>query len=97
MTVSQPLSETTLTNNTITETRTFTGSYDPNEKTVRTSSGLHSDLFIIGEDEYLDYSIQFQNTGTDTAFTVVVTDTLGTNLDMGTFQQGLGSHPFDVS
>ena len=97
LTVSQPLTETTLTNNSATETRTFTGSYDPNEKTVRTSSGLHSDLFIIGEDEYLDYAIQFQNTGTDTAFTVVVTDTLGPELDMGTFQQGLASHSFDVS
>ncbi|MBK8615486.1 MAG: hypothetical protein IPN85_18985 [Flavobacteriales bacterium] len=33
-------------------------------------------LFLIGTDEWLDYTIQFQNTGTDTAFTAVLTDTL---------------------
>ena len=41
--------------------------------------------------------IRFQNTGTDTAFTVVVTDTLAEELDMSSFQQGVASHPFTVA
>jgi hypothetical protein len=93
--VSQPFTETSLANNAITYTRTVTGSYDPNEKAVRTSSGSQNE-FIIEDDTYLDYTVDFQNTGTDTAFTVVVTDTLSEELDMATFQQIAASHVFDI-
>ncbi|MBK6882734.1 MAG: DUF11 domain-containing protein [Flavobacteriales bacterium] len=34
----------------------------------------------------MDYTIRFQNTGTDTAFLVVVTDTLPATLDHRTFR-----------
>ena len=95
--VSQPLTESTLSNNSTTFPRTITGGYDPNDKTARTSSNSSGTEYIIGTDEYIDYTIRFQNTGSDTAFTVVITDTLEASLDMGTFQQGLASHPFDVS
>ncbi|MEZ4738444.1 MAG: hypothetical protein R2818_03590 [Flavobacteriales bacterium] len=44
-----------------------------------------------------DYTIRFQNTGTDTAFTVVVTDTLPATLDITSFEMGAASHPFIVS
>ncbi len=94
--VSNTLTESTLANNTETLQRTVTGSYDPNVKEVRTSSGQSDAQYIIGTDEWLQYTIHFQNTGTDTAFTVVVTDTLPADLDMGTFQQGAASHPFTV-
>lgn len=58
-------------------------------KEVRTSSQESSTQYFIGTDNYLDYTIQFQNTGTDTAFTVVVTDTLDAALDMARFEQGV--------
>ncbi len=79
-----------------TTTRTVTGSYDPNVKEVRTSSGQSDTQYILGTDNYLDYTIHFQNTGTDTAFTVVVTDTLDATLNMASFQQGTSSHACTV-
>ncbi|MEO8067611.1 MAG: hypothetical protein ABI599_07965 [Flavobacteriales bacterium] len=94
---SQGITETTLANNSTTCFRTITGSYDPNDKTALTSSNTSGTEYFIGLDEYIDYTIRFQNTGNDTAFTVVVTDTLEAGLDMSTFQQGLASHPFNVS
>ncbi len=76
---------------------TVVGSFDPNDKRVRTSTAWSEDTYIIGTDDWLEYTIRFQNTGTDTAFTVVVTDVIDADLDMGTFEQGTASHPFNVS
>ena len=78
-------------NNTATDLRTITGSYDPNVKQATTSTGdtLH---WNIGADEWIDYTIRFQNTGTDTAFHVVITDTLPSTLDPSTVVWGPGSH-----
>ena len=92
----QPLPEPNTANNTAVVTRTVTGSYDPNAKEVRTSSGISDSQYIIGTDSWLDYTIQFQNTGTDTAFTVVITDTLDAELNMASFEQGACSHPCTV-
>ncbi|MEO8069473.1 MAG: hypothetical protein ABI599_17380 [Flavobacteriales bacterium] len=92
----QPNTESSLVNNTTDLSTTVTGSYDPNAKEVRTSTRWSNDLYYIGQDEYLDYVIQFQNTGTDTAFTVAITDTLDADLDMSSFEQGLASHAFSV-
>ena len=75
---------------------TVTGSFDPNDKSVRTSTGWSDTQYIIGDDAWLDYTIRFQNTGTDTAFTVAISDTLDADLDMGTFEQGVASHGFSV-
>ncbi|MFT3907785.1 MAG: T9SS type A sorting domain-containing protein [Ferruginibacter sp.] len=52
------------------------GSYDPNEK-LATPRMSRADV-VAGK--YIDYTIGFQNTGTDTAFNVVVTDTLNNGL-----------------
>ncbi|MEM6723653.1 MAG: T9SS type A sorting domain-containing protein, partial [Bacteroidota bacterium] len=42
----------------------------------------------------LEYKIRFQNTGTDTAFTVVVRDTLPDELDLTTLIMGTSSHVY---
>ncbi|MBK9420966.1 MAG: T9SS type A sorting domain-containing protein [Flavobacteriales bacterium] len=94
---SQAITETTVTNNTAAWSGVFTASFDPNAKSVRTSSGASDSLYFINQDDWMDYTVQFQNTGTDTAFTVVVRDVLPPTLDLGTFEQGIGSHPFTVS
>jgi uncharacterized repeat protein (TIGR01451 family) len=78
-------------NNTAISINTVTGSYDPNEKVVQPA-----DIFFLDLDDHLDYTIRFQNTGTDTAYTVVITDTLSADLDMGSFQNGASSHPCTV-
>ncbi|MBX2980585.1 MAG: DUF11 domain-containing protein [Flavobacteriales bacterium] len=80
-------------NNSATNLRTITGAYDPNDKLAYTSSGS-TDLWLINEDEWIDYTIRFQNTGTDTAFNVVITDTLPPNLDPASIIIGAASHNF---
>lgn len=70
--------------------RVITGSYDPNDKAVSPEG-------LIDTDELLKYTIRFQNTGTDTAFTVILSDTLSNNLDISTFREGVGSHDYDLT
>ena len=96
-TASNTLPEATLTNNAVTVAVVVTGSYDPNDKTARTSSGSSDTQYFIDEDEWIDYTIRFQNTGTDTAFKVVITDTLDVDLDMLRFEQGASSHAVEVA
>ena len=42
----------------------------------------------------IEYKIRFQNTGNDTAFTVVVRDTLDTDLDIFSVRSGVASHAY---
>lgn len=42
----------------------------------------------------VEYLIRFQNTGTDTAFTVVVSDRLSPRLDLQSVRPGVSSHPY---
>lgn len=90
--VTQDSLETDLTNNTSWFTQVITGSFDPNDKQV-----LPRDFYHIQNDSILDYTIRFQNTGTDTAFTVVVRDTLPLDVDTRTFEMGAASHPYTYS
>ncbi len=69
-----------------------TGSYDPNDKTGF-PLGINAQHFIEPNQE-LDYIIRFQNTGTDTAFKVVIQDVLDKNLDASTLRLGVSSHAF---
>ena len=85
-----------LGNNTANQTTTITGAYDPNEKVVHTNTGFSDTQYFIDLDEYLDYTIRFQNTGTDTAFNVVLTDVIAPELDLGSFIAGASSHPYTV-
>ncbi|MBK8497776.1 MAG: hypothetical protein IPL52_02895 [Flavobacteriales bacterium] len=80
-TVTPNAADVNAANNSATVITTVTGSYDPNDKTATTSSAWSRDLYYIDVDQWIDYTIRFQNTGTDTAFTVVITDTLPTTLD----------------
>ena len=70
-------------------------SHDPNEKTV-SPSGLTSNNYV-PEKAPLHYSISFQNTGNDTAFTVLIVDTLSQNLDLGTLKITGSSHKYTYS
>ncbi len=69
-----------------------TGSYDPNDKTGY-PLGVGSS-HLIQPNGQLDYLIRFQNTGTDTAFTVVIRDTLDFDLNIFTVNSGVSSHPY---
>lgn len=64
--------------------------FDPNDKQV-TPPGILTENFTLMTDT-LEYLIRFQNTGNDTAFNVVILDTLDNNLDYSTFEVLASSH-----
>ena len=68
------------TNNTDSCSFIIIDSFDPNELSV-SPQGEGSEGYISAEDSILNYMIKFQNTGTDTAFNIIVTDTLSNYID----------------
>jgi len=72
------------------------GSYDPNDKQT-IPEGWNEEHFIL-QNTAIDYKIRFQNTGTDTAFTVVIKDIIDTDeLDLTTLQLGASSHNYQAT
>src|SRR4030095_4300148 len=71
-------------------TNTVSCSMDPNGKQVA-PEGILLEHFTLMTDS-LEYLIRFQNTGNDTAYNVVVLDTLDSNLDFSTFEIIGSSH-----
>ncbi len=69
------------------------GAYDPNDKSA-IPVGIDAE-HKIQPNNSIDYLIRFQNTGTDTAFTVIVVDTLSQWLDIPSFQPGASSHLYE--
>jgi hypothetical protein len=67
-------------------------SFDPNDKAAQPLG--YGNAHYINRLTPLDYRIRFQNTGTDTAFNIVVLDTLSRALDWTTLQMGSSSHPY---
>jgi len=68
------------------------GSYDPNDK-----QGFpigHGPLHFITDSTDLEYMIRFQNTGTDTAFNIVIRDTISPHLDIETLRPSVASHSY---
>jgi len=75
-----------------TDCRENIGSYDPNDKQVFPRGATEDHLIRANTD--LEYLIRFQNTGTDTAFTVIVLDTLSEQLDPVSIRPGAASHAY---
>lgn len=74
----------------------ITGSYDPNDKQV-SPRGMGEDGSIYPLDSLLHYTIRFQNTGTDTAFTVIIRDTLDQEVfDLNSIRPIRSSHPVSI-
>ncbi len=71
--------------------RQVIGSYDPNLKSaVPAGAGLN---YTITANRPVQYTIDFQNTGTDTAYRVLLRDVLPAAFDLNTFRAGFSSHP----
>ena len=79
-----------LTNNMMTLEQTVVNSYDPNDISV------HEGPFITEEqaDDYLHYTIRFQNSGTAPAVNVRLENSLEPNLDWSTFMPLAASHTY---
>ncbi|MFT4665505.1 MAG: putative repeat protein (TIGR01451 family) [Polaribacter sp.] len=69
------------------------GSFDPNDKQANPSGFTGENLILPNTD--INYTIRFQNTGTDTAFRVVILDTLTSVLNPATIMAGPSSHPYE--
>jgi len=59
--------------------------YDPNDKTA-SPAGLTELGYIPQETEWLEYTVRFQNTGSDTAIQVKITDQLSEDLDWSSLE-----------
>lgn len=77
-----------------TDCQDVVGSFDPNDKQCQPKGWGAQHQIVPGQ--LLHYNIRFQNTGTDTAFLVVVRDTLDDSLDWSSFQTEISSHPYHL-
>lgn len=75
-------------------TYTVTCAWDPNDKAA-TPEGVYAQHYTLMSDT-LSYLIRFQNTGNDTAFTVVIRDTIDQDLDLSTFEVLTSSHTMNT-
>ena len=83
-----------ISNDTIDVCGIVANSFDPNDKSVSPNEDVSGTIM---NGDMLSYHINFQNTGNDTAYTVVISDALSSNLDMNTFQLLGSSDPVNVT
>ncbi len=86
--------DTNTSNNAATLTQAIVGSYDPNDK-IESHGGkiVHSNFTA---NDYLYYTIQFENTGTAAAEFIRVEDLLDADLDETSFEMISASHPVNT-
>jgi len=77
-------------NNNYSLSQIVVGSYDPNDKSESHGGKIGLDTF--SDNDYLYYTIQFENTGTASAEFIRVEDTLDADLDESTFEMIRASH-----
>ncbi|TYB77041.1 T9SS type A sorting domain-containing protein [Bizionia myxarmorum] len=84
-----------ISNNSSTLTQAIVNSYDPNDKLE--SHGPEIKLDDFSNDDYLYYTINFQNLGTAEALEIRVEDVLDSQLDTSTFKMLNASHDYTVT
>jgi uncharacterized repeat protein (TIGR01451 family) len=87
--------DTTPNDNYLALEHVVTGSFDPNDKTMLQGDDITEQQ--VADGDYLDYLIRFQNTGNDTAFLVVIRDTLDNKLDWNSFEMISSSHNYSLA
>lgn len=90
--ITPEIGDESYTDNHATHWQTVTGSYDPNEKSVSSSSQAINDNPFP-----LQYTIRFQNTGNEVAQNVLITDLLSDKLDTNTLEIVFLSHPCHIT
>jgi|GEM_PF-1352496 len=81
-------------NNTSSLTQTIVGSYDPNDVTERHGGDILFSEFT--GDDYLTYTIRFENTGSANAINIKVEDLLDAQLDASTLKMVDASHEYTL-
>ncbi len=79
-------------NNNDTLTQAIVGSYDPNDKAENHGGKIVYSSFTA--DDYLTYTIRFENTGNAEAINIRVDDVLDAKLDETSIQMVRASHPY---
>lgn len=79
-------------NNSATNTQIIVGAYDPNDKMEAHGESILYSTFT--SNDYLTYTIRFENTGTANAINVRVNDILDTQLDENSIRMVSASHPY---
>ncbi|MGB8193865.1 MAG: T9SS type A sorting domain-containing protein [Chitinophagaceae bacterium] len=69
----------------------ISGSFDPNDKEEAHAGKIKASEVM--QEQYLTYTIRFQNMGNDTAFNITVKDTLSPKLNWASFEILRMSHP----
>jgi uncharacterized repeat protein (TIGR01451 family) len=89
-------SECNVVNNSASDCHVVIASCDPNgiEVQSQSSSKIYVTQENITDSDSLTYLIHFQNIGNDTAFTVIVRDTLSNYIDPASIQSMAASHTF---
>lgn len=86
-------SDATPANNTSTVSQTVVNSQDPNDIIVHEGDAIS---LVQAQQDYLHYTIRFQNIGTSDAINIKVVNDLDSNLDWSTFELVSTSHPCRV-
>ncbi|PWI30097.1 hypothetical protein DI383_06415 [Flavobacteriaceae bacterium LYZ1037] len=81
-------------NNIATLSEIIVGSYDPND--IVESHGPEIEYANFTEDDYLYYTIRFQNIGTASAINITIDNLLDESLDKTTFQMLSASHSYGI-
>ncbi len=77
-------------NNVVVRCDTVRASYDPNQKSVTPTGNI-----VAGA--RLEYMLEFENTGSDTAYNIHIMDTLSAHLDYTTITPGASTHQYSLS
>ena len=91
----QAVSDDVTSNDTTVYEPLVTGSYDPNDKLV-SYEGAYTEGYVHDTTNF-EYTIRFQNTGTDTAFNILVTDPISSHLDLSTLKMLDASHNYQMT
>ena len=92
--ISAPANDINANNNSFSLSQTVVASYDPNDKIEAHGSALDIDTFT--QDEYLFYTIRFQNTGTFNATNVRLEDVLDSQLNAESVRMVSASHDYTM-
>lgn len=92
VTTTIPSGDMNVANNTSTLNQIIVGSYDPNDKSESHGEKIVHSTF--SSNEYLTYTIRFENTGTAEAINIRVNDVLDSQLDENSIRMVNASHPY---
>ena len=91
-TITAPANDINVTNNSFSNTQVVVASYDPNDITEAHGEEIQFNQF--SANDYLYYTIRFQNTGTANAINVRLENTLDAQLDESSIRMVSSSHNY---